>query len=224
MPRRRAAPLFLTGDNTMTDNRALAVIRRVADTSNFYEAWLHHRTTIRSTHVGVRSTKDWLQVAANMADDFPSQPVMAQDIESALATNGDEVMVFYVHKGGRIDVPEGLFYTDEGLVVTPIEYPLEVRPPPTPLVHVPPIPLTPLLEPLYVLSDARLQALSALDFEHRKMVAAALATGIDVGDVAKVRRGADVAVAYPTQFKKVGAEFAAMCNVTRRVLRDSTEE
>jgi predicted P-loop ATPase/GTPase len=60
----------------MTNNpRALAVIQRVSPSLNFYEAWLHHRPTIRSKGVGIRSTKDLLQYEANESAQFPTNEI-----------------------------------------------------------------------------------------------------------------------------------------------------
>lgn len=84
------------GRSSMSDQRALAILRRISQHPSAYEAWLVADPSVISQSVGIEMTKEMLKQNARSKRPFPKKAISPSDIQAALATSGDEVMVFAV--------------------------------------------------------------------------------------------------------------------------------
>jgi hypothetical protein len=91
-----------------TGARALAVMRR-NEKELLHEAWLYHHPHLRVVSFGMEVTKTLLQRLIESNDeDVYRQHVDAQDIADALATAGQDVVVFFIiKKDAIVDVSPG---------------------------------------------------------------------------------------------------------------------
>jgi hypothetical protein len=196
----------------MTESRALAVIGLIDKPTSFYRAWLHHEPSINSTGVGVRMTRDFLQIAANKSDKFPTRVILAEDLRKALDSEGQEIMVFVIVKGTPVEFSTYASLRAEdarnipGVVIVetdplPLHSPLRPRRPFRPLP-----PFRPLDEP-YILSGEKFDLLSKLDAEHRKMMMSALLAGVDPELISK-----------PMDYSKAASDFSHDCFKTAQML------
>jgi hypothetical protein len=199
--------------------RALALIRRMANIENLYEAWLYHSPAIRSLGIGVRQTKDLLQSTANGSKEFPIREVSPADIEKALATKGREVMIYYLTQGEPTRaMPEPresddvLDYEGETGTVAP----LPVPPPDVIVSPIPPLPplppLPPILEPPDMATDERLACISMIDAEYQRMLARVLVPEPKVEVVPWSPSASRDAKIRAESYKKITTQFASSCD------------
>jgi hypothetical protein len=195
---------------------ALAVISLIDKPTSFYQAWLHHEPSINSTGIGVRMTRNFLQIAANKSDKFPTREILDEDLRKALDSEGQEIMIFVMVKGAPVEISTYLSPLAEAspnihgfvLVETgPLPAHLPLRPHPL---------LEPLLRPLppfrplggpFTLSGEKLDLLSKLDAEHRKMMMSALLAGVDPELIGK-----------PMDYSKAASDFSHNCFKTAQIL------
>ena len=208
--------------------KALAVIRRQSGTPNIYEAWLHHQPKISSRYVGIWMTKNLLQFAANQSKTFPVNPITSLDIEAALATEGSEVMVYYVIKGHSFELPtrksnENYFIDIEEESseekVPAIDRQLPPSSPPRP-------PLPPILEPPTPVTNEKLLAVSKMDIEYRRLVnGCAFAPDPNAYGKATLK-GVTAKAEQPTlvcDYDRIAEEFAASCSNAAKLFVSAPE-
>jgi hypothetical protein len=196
----------------MKPPKALGVLRRFYQEARIYHAWLYHEPSIHSFGIGVGLTKDFLQIAANQADNFPTRDISNQDIASALASEGDEVMLFFVIKGAKVEL--GRYATahktpDIPTVTFSESYPLATAESPgvvLPERRRPRIPPPPMLDPYFNFTGDKIEMLSILDREHQKMMVTALMAGVDEFIVA------------PERHTQAAADFSRSCFDTAQIL------
>jgi hypothetical protein len=202
----------MTKTSIAIPTRALSVIRRVEHPNGFYEAWLHHAPDINSNSFGIRLTKNLLQLAADHSDKFPTDVILPDDIEAALGTEGDEVMVFYITRGagGSLEYMQDdpYFRIPQGRE----KFNPTIEPPVLPLRPAPARPpLPPLAMPPRAYTGDEIEYLAFLDTEYRKMVATMVVPGMD-----RIFTP-DGQLSYPNpkfgklQYEKIAEDFAEIC-------------
>jgi hypothetical protein len=163
----------------MNLDRALCVIRRVKHApTGVYEAWLHHDPVIRVQCIGIGLTRDFLQAAVNALVPFPTNVGSPADLETALNTDGEEVMVFHVVQNRVVTVGSHLSESGAFVISSPPKPAPKIEPPTEPaipMVPKPRVPLPPIAKPFWP-TDADTLCLGYLHDEHKKMIVSCFAS------------------------------------------------